>query len=207
MAATAHYYTRFEEGLYYHVYNRTVDKKPMFRNVGNYQYFLRRYEHYLSPVISTYAYCLLGNHFHILFRVKDLSQFREIAKIAVEASAHDIVSTMFRKFFQSYAMAFNKQHQRVGTLFQTPFKRAFVSGESHFTQMIYYIHANPQKHGLTPDFRTWEWSSYRPILSGASTVHLECAGVLEWFGGKERYVMYHDSVHHRLQELNLDDDD
>ena len=71
MARTDHYYTKFEEGRFYHIYNRAVDKKPLFKNLDNYEFFLKKYDQYLSPVIDTYAYCLLGNHFHLMVRVKD----------------------------------------------------------------------------------------------------------------------------------------
>jgi len=71
MAKTKHYYTKFEEGRYYHIYNRTADKQAMFRNDANYHFFLKRYDEYISPIAETYAYCLLGNHFHLLIRVKE----------------------------------------------------------------------------------------------------------------------------------------
>ena len=44
MAKTEHYYTKFERGRFYHVYNRTVDKQPMFRGNKNYEYFLNKYD-------------------------------------------------------------------------------------------------------------------------------------------------------------------
>jgi hypothetical protein len=59
-------------------------------------------------------------------------------------STHDIVSHQFGKFFQCYAMAFNEHHNRVGTLFQTPFKRALIDEEQYLLQLVYFIHANPQ---------------------------------------------------------------
>jgi putative transposase len=30
MDFTLHYHTKFEEGEFYHIYNRTIDRKPMF---------------------------------------------------------------------------------------------------------------------------------------------------------------------------------
>ncbi len=194
MALTEHYYTQFEEGKFYHIYNRSVDKKLMFRKEGNYDFFLKRYEDYLSEVVDTYAYCLLGNHFHLLVQVKDLTRFRAEFKIAEKKSTHNIVSHQFRKFFQSYAMAFNKQHQRTGTLFQTPFKRALVDSERYFTEMIYYIHANPQKHELIDDFREWKWSSYCAFLE-EEQVSLAKKEVLDWFGGKAKFEKYHLKKH------------
>ena len=49
MAYTEHYYTKFDSGNFYHVYNRSVDRKPMFITANNFQrFFLKQYEHYLS---------------------------------------------------------------------------------------------------------------------------------------------------------------
>ncbi|RKR85495.1 REP element-mobilizing transposase RayT [Mucilaginibacter gracilis] len=203
MAKTEHYYTQFEEGRFYHIYNRTIDKQPMFKNDGNFEFFLKKYDEYLSDVIDTYAYCLLGNHFHILIRIsQELPSDPENGK-----STHDIVSHQFRKFFQSYAMAFNKQQQRIGTLFQTPFKRALVESETYFSQLVYYIHANPQQHGLINDFRAWKWSSYERMLLEKNT-KLKKQEVLNWFGNKDYYKQYHDDYQKMLteQKLILDDD-
>jgi len=209
MAKTEHYYTVFEEGCFYHIYNRTIDKQPMFRNEGNFEFFLKQYDKYLSSVTDTYAYCLLGNHFHILLRVKEnlgaIQNFTASLKLSNhpnsdDKNSHDIVSHQFRKFFQSYAMAFNKQHDRVGTLFQTPFKRALVQSDAYFTQLVYYIHSNPLHHGLIDDFRDWQWSSYNRILLDKPT-KLKKQEILDWFGGKSAYEQYHDS----LQKLMLEE--
>ena len=192
MALTEHYHTKFEEGKFYHLYNRSVDRKPMFNNDGNYEFFLRKYDLYLSPVVDTYAYCLLGNHFHLLVRIQDLTTFKEIHILPAEKHAHDIVSHQLRKFFQSYAMAFNKQNDRIGTLFQTPIKRALVDNDNYFTQLIYYIHANPELHGLIDDFKDWKWSSYGRILA-ENPSKLKKKEVIEWFGGKDAYQVFHSN--------------
>ena len=202
MAKTEHYFTQFEEENFYHVYNRTVDKKPMFKNRGNYEYFLRQYDNYLSPVVDTYSYCLLGNHFHLLIRISDLENLQNFelsnSKNALtNKTVHQIVSHQFRKFFQSYSMAFNLQHSRIGTLFQTPFKRAEVDKDEYFTQLVYYIHANPQLHSLIHDFRDWEWSSYNRILMNNPS-RLKKKEVLDWFGGSERYIQFHKEHHENI---------
>jgi REP element-mobilizing transposase RayT len=188
MATTEHYYTKFEAGNFYHVYNRSVDKKPMFKNDDNYRFFLKQYDHYLSVVADTYAYCLLGNHFHFLLRIPDVARGENQREN--EAEAHKIVSHQFRKLFQSYAMAFNKQQDRTGTLFQTPFKRAIVDKETYFTQLVYYIHANPQTHGLIDEFRNWKWSSYSTMLTEKPT-KLKRQEVINWFGTTNAYREFH----------------
>jgi REP element-mobilizing transposase RayT len=189
MALTEHYHTQFEEGKFYHIYNRSIDRKSMFKNEGNYAFFLNKYDNYLAAVVDTYAYCLLGNHFNLLIRIKDLSTFEKLTN-PNSKPVPDIVSHQFRKFFQSYAMAFNKQHNRTGTLFQTPFKRALIDNDQYFTKVIHYTHLNPQVHGLIKDFKEWKWSSYQAMLLD-KTSKLKKQEVLEWFGNQENYKQFH----------------
>ncbi|RYY34185.1 MAG: hypothetical protein EOP46_14265 [Sphingobacteriaceae bacterium] len=200
MAKLEHYYTKFEEGKFYHIYNRTIDKQPMFRNDGNFEFFLKKYNEYLSPVSSTYAYCLLGNHFHFLIQVKDVQEISANLKVTFgEKTLHDIVSHRFRKFFQSYALAFNKQHDRIGTLFQTPFKRVLIDNDNYFTKLVYYIHANPQNHKLIDDFREWKWSSYERIMIDKPSA-LKKKEVIDWFGNKALYKHYHSIYYEELND-------
>ena len=206
MAIVEHYYTKFEEEKFYHIYNRSIDKKPMFCNDGNYEYFLKKYDAYLSAVIDTYAYCLLGNHFHLLVRIKDLTTFKKLSNLPDNKSIHDIVSHQFRKFFQCYAMSFNKQQNRTGTLFQTPFKRVLVKDDSYFGRLIYYIHANPETHQLIKDFREWKWSSYQSMLIEKKT-QLKKQQVFEWFGNKHLFEKYHLEKHEIKQEEKIFSDD
>ena len=193
MAKVEHYFTQFEEGKFYHVYNRAIDKQPLFKNDANYDFFLKRFAKYLSPVLDVYAFCLLNNHFHFLIKIKERESFK-----GNSANCHEFVSKQFKLFFQSYAMAFNSQHKRVGSLFQTPFKRALVNDETYFTHLIFYIHSNPQKHKLTNDFREWKWSSYKGIISSKSSKLMK-EEVIEWFGSKEDYIKFHEI---NLESLN-----
>src|SRR5438045_3487929 len=99
MAYTEHYHTKFEEGKFYHIYNRSVDRQPLFKSDGNYRFFLQKYDLYLSPVIDTYAYSLLGNHFHLLVRINDLASFRALDLSTFQKltnlTDHDVVSRQF----------------------------------------------------------------------------------------------------------------
>ncbi|MCY7351243.1 MAG: hypothetical protein LH606_11340 [Cytophagaceae bacterium] len=208
MAKLSDYYTLLEPGYYFHIYNRSVNGGDLFVDRGNYDFFLRRYDSYLSDFVETYAFCLLKNHFHLLIRVRewaailttfesklatgiDLTTFQKLSNLGPNSPHSDVISHQFQKFFQSYAMAFNKQQGRYGTLFQTPFKRSRIDTDAYLTQVIYYIHANPQKHGIIQDFRTYEWSSYHRIIESRPS-KLCKADVLNWFGGEEPYLRYHE---------------
>jgi REP element-mobilizing transposase RayT len=220
MAKTEHYFTQFESNAFYHVYNRTVDKSKLFANPGNYVYFLKKLDEYLTGYVEIYAYCLLGNHFHLMIRVLSEKTIKENllkyqlanpdrilssskTKIS-EKSVSEIISHQFKKFFQAYAMAYNKQQNRVGTLFQTPFKRALVEKTDYFKSLVYYIHANPKLHGITKDFTTYEWSSYRRILLETNT-KLKKIELLEWFGGTDGFLEYHGSENDFKNEKDIED--
>jgi REP element-mobilizing transposase RayT len=195
MASKEHYHTHFEEGGFYHIYNRTVDSKPMFKNEGNYLFFLQKFDKYLSEVLDVYVYCLLDNHFHFLVRIKDgsdLTSFKIKHQLPENISAHEMISKQLRIFFQSYALAFNKQQNRIGTLFQRPFKRVWIDNMDYFTTLIYYIHSNPQKHNLASDFRLWKWSSYHALIS-SKTTKIKRKEVMDWFGDVHQFIVFHNS--------------
>lgn len=197
MARTAHYYTKFEEGKYYHIYNRAVGGARLFQTPANYIYFLKQFDKYLSNYLEIYAYCLLGNHFHVLIKVPD-----KIDGFSGD-SIHDVISKQFKNFFLSYALSFNKQENRKGTLFQTPFKRALIKDENYLSWIIFYIHVNPEKHKLINDFKNWRWSSYNSIISSKKT-KLRREDILEWFGGRDEFVTFHNE-NRKLGEIEDDD--
>lgn len=173
-----------EHGSFYHIYNRGNNGENLFYNHENYQFFLRRYDEFLSPLVETYAFCLLPNHFHLLIRVKDfleVSPFEKVKPLPHQA---------FQRFFTSYAMAINKQQGRTGSLFQKPFKRLKVNSTKYLANLVFYIHANPRLHKIAPDFRDYPWSSYNRILNKKPSA-LSKTAVLEWFSTPANYVAYH----------------
>ena len=107
----------------------------------------------------------------------------------------------FSNFFNAYARSFNQKYGRTGKLFQERFKRKKIEDDFYFTEIIYYIHANPQKHKLLDDFRNYDYSSYHIMLSSLETA-LKRDEVLEWFGGKNFFVKYHAEKQTLLTELN-----
>ncbi|HGY54461.1 MAG TPA: hypothetical protein ENK44_02040 [Caldithrix abyssi] len=117
------------------------------------------------------------------------------------------ISQQFRKFFISYAQAINKQQNRIGSLFQKNFKRIRVDNKKYLTNLIYYIHANPQIHGLIDDFRNWPYSSYPKMLI-AKKSHLKKEEVLELFGSLEEFKIYHAAVQDlkRIRGLLLEEE-
>ena len=126
----------------------------------------------------------------IINRDSDLTTFKKLSNLNSGHLAYNIISNQFRKFFQSYALAFNKQQNRIGTLFQTPFKRELVESNFQLKELISQIHLHPQKIKLKIDFRDWKWSSYNIILNDKPS-KLYKNEVLKLFGGIEQFKKYH----------------
>jgi putative transposase len=63
-----------EKGHYYHIYNRGINSCNLFVEPGNYEHFLRLYDKYITPVAEAYAWVLMPNHFHLLVKIRDVSE-------------------------------------------------------------------------------------------------------------------------------------
>ena len=186
-----------EPGKFYHIWNRGNNRENLFYSSRNYEYFIRLYAGYLDPVVETYAFCLLPNHFHLLVRTK---LFLEVSPAGETSNTRksNPVSLAFQRFFTAYSQAINIQERRTGSLFEKPFKRLEISSTRQLANLVHYIHTNPQKHGITDDFRQYPWSSYERIIRDKPS-KLKKEEVLNWFSNKENYVNYHARI------INLDE--
>jgi putative transposase len=140
----------FSKDEYYHIYNRGVEKKILFKDDKDYEYFIRSLYFSLSDemfkqqqlkelsfsdypikkrVVSIGAYVLMPNHFHLLVKVKDKKEF----------------STFMNKLQTSYAMYFNNKYVRTGRLFQGTFKAKHIDQDEYLKYLYGYIHLNPIK--------------------------------------------------------------
>jgi putative transposase len=172
-------------GVFYHIYNRGTNRENIFIQERNYGYFLQLYVKHIEPVVETYAYCLLKNHFHLLVRVKEDPKGQD-----PKGLERPLGSMAFSNLFNAYAKAINKAYDRTGSLFQHPFGRIPVLTPSYLMQLVRYIHFNPQKHRLTGDFREWPYSSYHAHLSQQAT-RLRRENVLGWFDGPQGFAAAH----------------
>lgn len=182
-------------GQYYHIYNRGNNRENLFLEERNYRHFLKLYAKYIFPIADTFAYCLLPNHFHLLARIKTVDEIEKMARTDSEnLSGLDLASKPpsqhFSNLFNAYTRAFNRAYRRTGALFQRPFQRILVADQAYFTQLVIYIHQNPQKHGLVDDFQQWPYSSYRALFVDKPT-QLRRAEVLDWFNGEVRLKQRH----------------
>ena len=120
------------EGAFYHVLSRGNEKQDVFITDGDRNLFLatvaemgERFE------IDVFAYLLMDNHYHLLFRTNRANLCRSM-----------------QWFGATYTKRFNLRHNRSGHLFQGRFKNMLVQNDAYLLQLSYYIHRNPLRAGM-----------------------------------------------------------
>lgn len=201
------YKAPFNPGMPYHILFRSIDGVLLFQQHADYLIFLKQFADYFHPFVNTLAYNLLRNHGHFIVHVKDRESILEnvsviskmdrtlaMDKLLGDPTNDFLVDAMFQRqvnsFMTSYVKLKNNEAGRKGSLFQSPFRRSFISDEAHLFQSIIYVHANAQKHGIVEDFKQYCYSSYDEILSGHSS-NVCVQKVLDLFGGKDRFIELH----------------
>lgn len=215
----------------YHIYNRGINGENIFKEERNYRYFLEKYAKCVSPIADTYAYCLLKNHFHLAVKIKSEQEIIDFYLVKKNIKADDknvgeqlhcglnlpnviypdvkipdvsqIINQQFAVLFNGYAQAINKAYNRTGGLFEQSFRRIMVDTDAYFTELIYYIHYNPQKHGFMSDFRDYPHSSYHSHL-GTALTKLKRDEVIGWFGGRNQFIKFHEVNQGLVNLTNFD---
>jgi len=153
----------FVRGEYYHIYNRGIDKRIIFKSIHDYRRFMmllyvansdepikldnfinilrKDYQEIFSckrgnQLISIGAWCLMPNHFHIL------------VKEEVEGG----ITKFMQRLGTGYSMYFNIKYQRTGSLFGGPFKSKHIADDRYLKHLFGYISLNP----LDLEFSEWE---------------------------------------------------
>lgn len=162
----------FITGEYYHIYNRGIDKRVIFKSKKDYERFMMllylansqdsfRLDFILNSrhkiysdillldkgelLVSIGAWCVMPNHFHLLLRQE------------VDGG----ITKFMRKLGVGYSMFFNIKYQRAGALFGGLFKSKLIGVDDNYIRHLFgYIHINP----LEIKFPDWENQIKRPSL-------------------------------------------
>lgn len=193
-----------ESGKFYHVYNRGNNGINLFYDMDCYYHFLRLYEKYMEPVVETYAWCLLRNHFHLLIGIKSEAEIdrNELKYSTVEKPSIINASKQFSHLFNAYTQAINKRFKRTGSLFEKPFHRKLITSEDYFQKLIYYIHNNPVQHGFCQNINDYPWSSYGSIISEKPT-KIKRKEVIDAFYDLNNFIAFHNQEQDLLDIDNL----
>ena len=145
----------------------------------------RRFEETLAQAVErfnwvVFAYCLMGNHYHLLVETPDANLGRGMQWLN-----------------GVYTQRFNRRHRRVGHVLQGRYKAILVERESYLLELARYIVLNPVRAHLIDDPADWEWSSYRATAGFSDAASwLSTDRVLDEFGpAASRRQAYRRFVH------------
>jgi putative transposase len=184
---------------YYHVYNRGLNKQPIFKDDYDYSVFLNLLKRYLSNKvvkdkvgreydslngrIELLAFCLMPNHFHLLIYQND------------EAA----MTALLRRVSTAYSAYFNKKYKRSGALFQERFKANRISKDEYLAHISRYIHMNPN------DYRKWKYSSLPYYMSKQKAEWIKPEKILDLFENDYmNFLKEYEDRKKMLEEIELE---
>jgi putative transposase len=180
---------QLEKDSIYHIYNRGVNKLPVFYSSRNFQFFLTKLGEYIGKSARLYAYCLMPNHFHLLLRI----------------NSDDFVKKSLQSFLITYTKSINHDQTRVGPLFQGRFQANLIGNDEYLLDCVKYIHLNPVKAGLVTSPREWEYSSYRTYLSRNTKTIVDIYEVYQYFSSIKEFREYSEFGIDNYQSKYLND--
>jgi hypothetical protein len=198
----------FYPGAYYHIVCKSIDGLLLFHDNIDYQVFIERFKKFTGDLIDVWSYCLVPNHTHQVVKIKSIETIVQFiagmvpenttdamnaffADTANEALFNKMIERQMNSFLASYANFINNKYNRVGGIFQKPFKRIQIEEESHLQRAIIYTNANAQKHNLTDDFKLYPFTSYLQILKN-DQYFVDAKSVLTFFNGVEKFKLIHE---------------
>lgn len=113
---------------------------------------------------SLFAYCLMGNHYHLLIAI-----------------AETPLSVIMHGLLTRYALYFNSCHDRVGHLFQGRYFADLCGSERSLIERAAYVHLNPVRAAIAADPADWAWSGHRELLTGKAG-HIDLSRLLDITG-------------------------
>ena len=125
----------------YHVMLRGADRRVIFQDDQDNYVFLKKLLQVkqVSP-FALYAYCLMGNHVHLLMEERD-----------------EPLQTVFKRLGVAYVNYYNQKYELHGHLFQDRFKSEAVETDAYFLDVLRYICQNPVKAGLVTNPFNYNW--------------------------------------------------
>lgn len=213
-------------GQYYHVYNRGVNKQPIFYNASDYEratQSVRYYQFTKQPIRYSYlkrlqfyerkqvltdlyksdkeveiiSYVFMPNHYHFL-----LLQLQD-----------DGISHFLLEWQNSFARYINIKHKRSGPLFQGNFKAVRIEDDQQLVHVCRYHHLNPLTSYVVKTFENlveYPWSSFPEYLGLTLDGFCSKEIILSRFSGTEDYKKFvSDQVGyqrelHRIKHLTLE---
>ena len=132
-----------ETGIY-HTMLRGVNQQQIFYEDEDYNKFLSVVKDCkMISGFELYAYCLMGNHIHLLIKEGD-----------------EPLDLTFKRFGSRFVYWYNTKYKRVGHLFQDRYKSEPVVDDAYLLSVLRYIHNNPIKGNIAKKLNDYKYSSY-----------------------------------------------
>lgn len=153
-------------GGFYHVTSRGNQRCPIFLSVDD-------RTDWIAALVEAaerfnwrvYAYCQMGNHYHLLVQTQEAN-----------------LSRCMRHLNGVYTQRFNKRHERCGHLFQGRYHAVIVDDQAYLLEVIRYVLLNPVRAGFVSRACEWKWSSFLSTVGAAAPPEwLAVADVLHQF--------------------------
>ncbi len=128
--------------------NRGAARQPIFRDDADRREFLRLVAALHRDFgVTVLAYCLMGNHFHLLLRAPP-----------------GVLSEAMQHLSSVYTRRFNDRHGRDGPLFRGRFQSIPVDTDTYLLWVTRYIHRNALDLPGVRSLGEYGWSSYGAYL-------------------------------------------
>jgi len=135
---------RITEPGCYHVISRGVEKRDVFLDEQDYNYFLDiLLEIFKKYSVTLHSFTLMSNHYHLLLQTHE----------------HNI-SDVMRRVNSLYSIYFNKKYERVGHLWQGRFSSYYLYDDMHFWIVAKYIERNPIKAKMVKNVSEYKYQSF-----------------------------------------------
>ena len=129
-------------GEFFHITVKGINGDYIFQeNIDKNEYLKLLKE---KSNIAILAYCIMGNHAHILIKTENV----------------DEMSKYMKKVNTSYALYYNKKNMREGYVFKNRFFSQQIEDKKHLFSCIVYIHKNPVKANIVRNMESYKFSSY-----------------------------------------------
>jgi putative transposase len=160
-------------GALHHIMVRGINSSAIFKDDQDKLRFLDR----LSQNINEghcfiYAWVLMDNHIHLLFR-----------------SGTQGISAIMRKVLTWYAQYYNRRHRRTGHLFENRYKSILCDEDAYFLALVRYIHLNPVRANIITTIKAldhYRWSGHSVIMGNNKQQWMDTDHVLSYFSTKAR---------------------
>lgn len=200
--------TYLENG-YYHIYNRGVEKRPIFLDQQDYGVFLSYLKVYLLPKNEKELQeKLLNTSISPAERDKIVKQLKlknfasEITLFAyclmpnhfhffVKQKSANAIDLFMQSICTRYSMYFNRKYKRVGHLYQGVYKAVLITTEEQFLYLSKYIHRQTLNlQGKTMEARIRQPSSYLQYLGLVKTEWVKPEEILSYFSQTNPTLSY-----------------